>query len=106
MDCPCDMCNRRHFFEGFTYENGHYEFHDTHESEAHKSVWERLSSVSDELDKLGVQAQYINELNDLCDEIQCITTTIEILKKQYQNDKELTRELNKLIDRLLYGGAM
>lgn len=79
MSCPCPRCNgldeTRLFFGNSSLESNEVE------PEEPKSVWERLSKVSDELDKYGVPAHFINELNDLCDTIDSIDDDVTRLQK-------------------------
>jgi hypothetical protein len=86
MSCPCKMCNgilderAFHGFWGFDASNVEPE-----EEEQPKSLWERLSEVSDELNKYGAPAHFINELNDICDQLDSIDSDILKLQKKYDS---------------------
>lgn len=81
MSCSCRMCNAREFFEDIHYKDGQYSYEPEVEPEEPKSVWERLSKISDELDKYGAPPNFINELNDICDELDSIDSELHKLQK-------------------------
>lgn len=77
-DCPCSRCNglEEKMFNGFWG----FETQEVEEKEEPKSLWERLSKVSDELDKYGAPPNFINELNDICDELDSIDSELHKLQ--------------------------
>jgi hypothetical protein len=80
-ECNCSLCAGKEFFSGFTYKDGHYVYGEEPEEEP-KSLWERIGAVSDELKKLGAPAHLINELNDICDQIDSIDSEILRVKER------------------------
>lgn len=76
MDCPCPVCTNRVLFQDIT----------THSSErfiqekAPETIYDRLAEISSELEAYGAPNNFINELNDLCDQIDLINDQVHQLQ--------------------------
>jgi hypothetical protein len=98
MDCPCPLCTGRDLFRGYNQNTG--EFENEVEVEEVKSIYDRLSEVSDQLNKFGVPADFINKLNQLCEDIDEIDSEVLAIGK-LDKSGELQFKLGKLSQKLM-----
>jgi hypothetical protein len=84
MSCPCKMCNAQEFFTDIHYRDGRYRYEPTNEVEVGepKTMYDRLSKVTDQLEKYGVPAHFINDLNQLCEDIDSLDSKVIELQKE------------------------
>jgi hypothetical protein len=92
MSCPCNLCNAREFFQDIYYKEGRYSYEPEVTPEEPKSIYDRLAKVADELEKYGAPAHFINDLNQLCEDIDSLDSkVIELQKEVVKRPIDLTQ---------------
>jgi hypothetical protein len=104
MDCPCPKCNGiDKEFHGFWGYDATYKNPVEREEEEDMSIHGRLVKVSDQLNEYGAPAHFINELNDLCDQIDFIDDEVTHLQRNcLQRPKDVTQHKLGELSKKLY----